>query len=195
MKGKNFSGNSNKLRNKRDLYETPYSITKQLLDREKFEGSILEPACGNGAIVKVLKNKDYSNITAYDMETNFFWEKNQFDNIITNPPYSQSIDYIIQAKRIAKKKIAMLLPLSYLHGQKRYNQLYNKQDDFPLTAVYVFTRYPMLGEPIREDGRYNTGMMVYAWFIWEKSTKQKDPIIKWINNNEFVLQTKKGQSV
>ena len=30
-----------------------------------------------------------------------------------------------------------------------------------------FTRYPMLGEKLREDGKYTTGMMVYV-VVWEK---------------------------
>jgi len=59
VKGKNFSCNNLGQRKKSDFYETPYSITQQLLDNEIFEyQTILEPACGNGAISKVLeKNK------------------------------------------------------------------------------------------------------------------------------------------
>lgn len=52
--------------------------------------------------------------------------------------------------------------------------------------MYVYTRYPMLGEPLREDGKYNTGMMVYAWFVFEK--KYDGPaVINWIDNNEDVI--------
>lgn len=54
MKGKNFSLNSNK-RNKNNYYQTPYSMTKQLLEVENFEGKILEPSCGSGVIVKFLE--------------------------------------------------------------------------------------------------------------------------------------------
>ena len=42
MKGKNFSLNSTK-RNKNDYYQTPYSMTRQLLEVENFEGKVLEP--------------------------------------------------------------------------------------------------------------------------------------------------------
>ena len=48
--GKNFSGNTNKKRSKSDFYQTPYSITRRLLEVEKFKGRILEPASGAGAI-------------------------------------------------------------------------------------------------------------------------------------------------
>jgi hypothetical protein len=47
----------------------------------------------------------------------------------------------------------------------------------------------MLGENLREDGKYNTGMMVYAWYIFEKS-HDSNPTIKWIDNNADVLSKK-----
>jgi hypothetical protein len=192
MKGKNFScNNATGKRKKSDLYETPYSLTRQLLEREKLSGSLLEPACGNGAIVKVVLEK-YQNIWNYDLsqgiEGDFFNEKSQFDTIITNPPFSRAFEFILKAKEIAKQKIVLLLPLSYLHGVKRYEEIYQDKV-FPLKCIYVFTRYPMLGDELREDGCYRTGMMVYAWFVWEKAYLG-DPMIKWINNQKFVLSKK-----
>jgi len=50
----------------------------------------------------------------------------------------------------------------------------------------------MLGEPLREDGKYNTGMMVYAWFVFEKDYGDS-PVIDWIDNNEDVLSKKDKQ--
>lgn len=80
--------------------------------------SILEPACGNGAIVKVLKEKGFAKIICYDKETNFLKETKQYPYIITNPPYSLAYEFIQKAKEIAYSEFAMLLPLSYLHGKK-----------------------------------------------------------------------------
>lgn len=57
-------------------------------------------------------------------------------------------------------------------------------------AVYVFTRYPLLGEPLREDGKHNTGMMVYAWFKFNKNYRE-EPIIRWLDNDSYIL--KKGE--
>ena len=69
MKGKNFSLNSNK-RNKNDYYQTPYGMTRQLLEVENFEGKILEPSCGAGAIVKVLR--DHNKFVDYcDLNNEF----------------------------------------------------------------------------------------------------------------------------
>ena len=44
MKGKNFSMNNTGKRKKSDFYETPYSLTRLLLEKEKLVGEILEPA-------------------------------------------------------------------------------------------------------------------------------------------------------
>lgn len=189
MKGKNFSCNNVQLkRRKSDFYETPYSITAHLLANESFYNfcSVLEPACGNGAMVKVLaKHWDKSRITSYDKEVDFFKENRCFDYVITNPPFSLAHEFIIKAKTVALKKFAFLLPLSYLHGKRRFDEIYT-QREYGLKVVHVFTRYPMLGEELRADGKYNTGMMVYAWFVFENGYS-RDPIISWIDNNKDVL--------
>jgi hypothetical protein len=189
-KGKNFSANNaSGNRKKSDFYETPYSITRHLLRVEEFDYSltICEPACGDGAIVKVLREKT-NNIVFYDIEKNFLTETEQYDYIITNPPFSIAYEFIQKAKIVAKKKFAFLLPLSYLHGKKRYDDIYSDKE-YPLKKVYVFTRYPMLGETLREDGKYNTGMMVYAWFIFQKGYNGPS-MVDWIDNNDDVLSKK-----
>ena len=58
MKGKNYSCNNKVEKRKTDFYQTPYSITRHLLNNETFDYNlkVLEP-CGNNAIVKILKRK------------------------------------------------------------------------------------------------------------------------------------------
>ncbi len=190
MLGKNFScNNASGNRKQNDYYATHYSLTKQLLEIEKFEGSILEPCCGKEkAIVKVLNNFD---VSYYDIEDgiDFFNEINLYDNIITNPPYKDSMKWIAKCKQIAKYKFALLLPLAHLQGINRlYNNIY-KDKEYGLSKVYIFCRYPMLGAELRDDGKYPTGMMTLAWMIWEKGFCDK-PTIDWIDNNKYVL--KKG---
>ena len=189
-KGKNFSANNAKgQRKKSDFYETPYSITNHLLEVEDFDKSltVCEPACGAGAISNILK-KHWDNVVAYDIEKDFLLEYGNYDYIITNPPFSIAYEFVKKAKRIATKKFAFLLPLSYLHGKKRYDDIYMDKT-YGLKKVYVFTRYPMLGEPLRDDGKYNTGMMVYAWYIFENHFSDS-PTIDWLDNNGDVLSKK-----
>jgi hypothetical protein len=213
MTGKNFSANnvSNK-RKESDFYETPYSLTRLFLDTytlgffngNGYSSHILEPACGNGAIVKVLKEYGYGDressvITATDLSQGIDFlthdfGKQEFNTIITNPPYSLAMEFIKRAKSMSETngvtEIAMLLPLSYLHGKQRYDEIWCDRE-FPLSEVYVFTRYPLLGEPLREDGKVHTGMMVYAWFVWTNKYDVFSPSIHWLDNNDFIL--KKGE--
>tara|TARA_Y100001972_G_scaffold67724_1_gene82578 strand:- start:90 stop:734 length:645 start_codon:yes stop_codon:yes gene_type:complete len=191
-KGKNFSANNaTGKRKKSDFYETPYSLTRKFLDVEEFDKSltICEPACGAGAISNILKERwEDGLVSAYDKETNFLLETGNYDYIVTNPPFSLAHEFILKAKTVVNKKFALLLPLSYLHGKKRFDEIYT-DEEFSLKKVYIFTRYPMLGDKLREDGKYTTGMMVYAWFVWEKGYTD-EPTISWIDNNEDVLSKK-----
>jgi hypothetical protein len=176
------------------MYETPYSMTRQLFQAEWFgkKETILEPACGDMAIVQVMTNLGYKNVDFGDIGrgSDFLALKpgHEYSYIITNPPYSKSFDFIEKAKTIATSKIAFLLPLTYLQGQERFDKIYQDKN-FSLARVHVFIRYPMLGDILRGDGKYRTGMQTYAWFIWDKSHKGP-PQIGWIDNREFVL--KKG---
>ena len=191
-KGKNFSANNaTGKRKKSDFYETPYTLTRKFLDVEYFNknSTVCEPACGGGAITRVLKEHwEDDKVTAYDQETNFLWETGEYDYIITNPPFSIAFEFIQRAKLVAKSKFAFLLPLSYLHGKKRFDEIYSDRT-YGLEKVYVFTRYPMLGESLREDGKYNTGMMVYAWYVWTNGYSGL-PTVDWLDNNEDVLSKK-----
>lgn len=165
-------------RSKTDFYQTPYNLTRLLLQNETFQGSILEPACGQNAIVDILQEK-YSDITAQDIEKDFLLETNHYDNIITNPPYRIANDFILKAKELANRKIAMLMPLNYLHGNRRFNKIW-KDSTFPLARVLVFVRYCYLNAEKRETAP--GGMLAYAWFIFDKEHKG-ETTLSWLDNN------------
>lgn len=185
MCGKNFSANNSKYNRKpNDLYETPYSLTRVLLDQIKLQGTILEPACGNGAIVKVLNEYNY-NSTAYDIEQDFLQETKHYDTIITNPPFSLAGAFVKKAKQISETFI-FLLPISYLQGVKRYNEIYTDKT-FPLKSIYVFNRYPMFSNDLREDGKMTCGMITFAWYVFDKNYKG-NPEINWLDINNYILR-------
>lgn len=190
--GKNFSGANRGQRKKSDFYETPYSMTRRFLDEYTFTNEILEPACGSGAVVKVLQERGY-DVTYYDAETDFLKETRKWQNVVTNPPFSLAHEFIEKCAEVCTEEFALLLPLSYLHGKKRYDDFY-ANNKIGLKAVYVFTRYPLLGESLREDGKYRTGMMVYAWFVFAKDY-DAEPIIRWIDNNEDVINSNQDKSI
>ncbi len=188
--GKNFSANNvGGKRREGDFYETPYSITQQLLNVESFGDVVLEPAAGSGAIARVLLANGIYPVER-DMSTgdDFLQSSEQFQFIVTNPPFSKAFEFVQHAKKICTQKFAFLLPLAYLHGEKRFQHIY-QDTEFPLARVHIFTRYPMLGDPLRQDGKYRTGMLVYAWYVWDKN-HVGSPTIHWISNQEYILNAR-----
>lgn len=164
-------------------------MTQQLLDIETFpkDSAILEPAAGDYAIAKVLMKNGYE-VICKDISTgeDFLKEAGTYDCLVTNPPFSIGLPFVLKAKQVCKQKFAMLFPLYYLHGKQRYDQIWQDRE-FPLSHVYVFARYPLLGDKLREDGKYKTGMMVYAWYVWSRSPIGNEPIIRWIDNSNYVI--------
>jgi hypothetical protein len=209
-KGKCFSKVNRGQRIGSDGYQTPYSMTQQGIDVFCIEKSkrILEPACGEGAIVKVLMDNGYVSVSSYDIDQrkegadvrvssfNFFNENEKYDVIITNPPFKIATDFIIKASTVCLERTFFLMPLVYLHGKERFDKIFLKGiDGFKLKHVYIFVRMPMLSPEIREDGKYPTGMQVYAWFEfvncgYSKLPKNRLPTFSWIDNSPYVLRKK-----
>jgi hypothetical protein len=182
------------LRNKFDKYLTPYSLTQQLLDHIKLdkETSILEPCSSEeGAIVKVLRDNGYTNVKAnIYVETNTETDlmnilNNSCDVIITNTPYGKCIiPFVNKMKQIARKKVIALYPISTLHSTIRYKELWN-DNTYKLKEVLMFVRPPMLTNEVQANGKYNTGINAYGWFIWENNY-QGEITLRLIDNSSFV---------
>lgn len=184
-------------RNKNDFYPTHHSMVWQLMEilhiPENYK--IHDPACGNNDILKALQECGINNyLTGKDISKgdDFLIDDNYYDVIFTNPPFSIANIFIEKAFRIANDAVIMLLPLDYLHGTDRYQTFYKEQNIFYLSQVYVFVRRPMFTDSVRPDGCYNTGSVTFAWFVWTRILEATpDPIIKWIDNNKYVIGSKK----
>lgn len=156
-------------RQKDDFYPTPEHVTRRLFDVEMFDGSVWEPACGNGAISTVAEDYGYETVSTdlndwgygsngidYLMET-----KPLADNIVTNPPYTLAQDFIQHAIDLGIKKHCWFLRLAFLAGAKRFNSLYAPN---PPARVYVVSKRPTLWRGDEEPT--GSGTTDYAWFVW-----------------------------
>lgn len=188
-----FAGADRSKRNRNDFYQTPFSMTQQLLDNFhiSLNSRVLEPSCGKGAIVDVLLNNGIQSVEYSDLSHGIDFlemsEDRKYNYVITNPPFSISDKFIEKAMRIANVGI-FLLPLNYLHGKKRYDSLYNNSN-FKLSNVFVFTRYPLLTNELREDGLYKTGMIAYAWYVFKKEYEGPTEL-NFIDNSKYILKSK-----
>ena len=175
-------------REEEDFYPTHPSITQMLLDREKLEGTIWEPACGEGDMSEVLIKEGYDVLSTDLIDRGYgeggidFLDDDQirkfgeFDNIVTNPPFKLGIDFVLQSKKIARKKICVFNKTSFLEGVGRYDMWIDKE--FPLKNMYQFSSRVPFSKNEVNDQSYS-GMISFSWFVFEKGYVGK-PTIDWI---------------
>jgi phage N-6-adenine-methyltransferase len=103
-----------------DAYPTPPWAVDSLLVVEKFDGLTWEPAEGDGRIVRALRDAG-CEVVGGDLATgtDFLETTKEVDNVVTNPPWGLKTAFIEHAKRCARRKVALLLPLSALSGKAR----------------------------------------------------------------------------
>ena len=176
------SSRSNGVREVDDFYPTPSYVVEALLKRELFTGNIWECACGDGAISEVFINNGFDEVISTDLVYRGYGEQMDFlqsdlfaDNIVTNPPYKLALEFVLKAKKQSRNKIAMFLKTVWLESENRYAMFQDKE--FPLKTVYQFSKRVTLykgGVKMK-----NSGMIAYAWYIWDKEYIGK-PTIEWI---------------
>jgi hypothetical protein len=179
-------------RNAADFYTTPPECTIALLDEfgGLFEGlSVWEPACGDGAITKVLRSQNY-RVFASDKytrgyaisEVDFLKAEMWPQSIITYPPFNLAEQFIEKAVT-RKVPFAMLLKATYWHAAK-HNELFNRTR--PLAVMAMSWRPEMSPE----SGKRET--MDFIWTVWgsEPSLETKYIVAKKPNllpNMEKIL--------
>jgi hypothetical protein len=160
-----------------DFYPTPEVGTAALLGRELFTGDIWEPACGDGAMSRVIEDYGY-RVRSTDLfdrgygdaGVDFLRCTDRAANIVTNPPFKYANQFIHKALTKADSKVALLLRLNYLESKTR-KKFFQNYKPFPFKKVLVFSeRLPFNGPG---------SMMAFAWFIWDRNYTGK-PEIDWI---------------
>lgn len=120
----------------REFYETPPGFTRFLLDqcalhlpphrRLASSSSIFEPASGDGAIERVLRERGYPNVCTNDLDparpalVNYdatrpeVWNLiDHVDAVIMNPPFSLALPMLEHALRVTSGFVAMHVRISW----------------------------------------------------------------------------------
>ena len=156
--------------------------------------NIWEPACGTGNLAEVLVKRGYHVIATdlkdrgYGMPGYDFLVTNNFGTkgtssfmapiIITNPPYSLANEFIMHALDILPVGgvYAALMNITYLAGQKRYQNIYSKGS---LKEVYIFSKRVECWRN-NDKEKYGASPMVdFAWYIFQKGYKGQ-PTMYWL---------------
>lgn len=160
------------MRETNDFYRTPDFCTWALLKRERFEGTVWEPACGDGAIGRVIGAFGRHHFATdliyrgYGVGDRDFLQEPCLlaPNIITNPPYKLADDFVLHARALGATKIAMLLRLAWLEGEKRRKRVFVEH---PPSRIWVFSGRQTLWRGDDPNPRTTGGATAYAWFVWD----------------------------
>jgi uncharacterized ParB-like nuclease family protein len=178
-----------------NFYETPAEATHALLVLERFEDQIWEPACGKGAISRVLEAAGY-DVHLSDIEdrgcadqhgllqgvADFMTTRRTISDdgvlnldiegrpdIVTNPPYGPELNaFVAHALREHQpRKMALLLNLNFICGFNDPDRNF-VMDDMRPARIHVFTRRLPMMHRDGWTGAEASSRMNTAWFVWEQ---------------------------
>lgn len=160
-----------------DLYETPAPAVHSLLKVEALPQRLWEPACGRGAITRILRSAGHdvfaSDLIDYESadQDAHGWDfvrgdrrpAQPVDAIVTNPPFKHAAEFVSRALEHTPL-VVFLLRLAFLESERRSPIL----DNGTLARVHVYRkRLPMMHRDGWEGRKANSGM-AFAWFVWDR---------------------------
>ena len=176
-----------------EYYPTPPEATRALLAAETFEGSIWEPACGEGWMAKELSKAGYFVIATDLIDYGFgeggldflHAERPMAKHIVTNPPYGSGLGdkFLRQALAMIEQtggRVAMLLNLSSLCHPSRHESFIRR----PPTVIYALDEcicYPN-GIPNEHIKRVNNQR--YCWCVWD-AVPATETKMRWLSTRPF----------
>jgi hypothetical protein len=142
---------------------------------ERLPHRLWEPACGPGAIVRVLRGAGHqvlaSDLVDYGDPSHFY--RRDFlmeplppgcEAIVTNPPFKLVEQFVAHALDLCPR-VVMLLRLAFYESDRRRDLLENRG----LTRIHVFRkRLPMMHRAGWEGRKGNSGM-AFCWMIWDRA--------------------------
>lgn len=149
-------------RNERDFYATPEEAFKPLIPFLPKEWSYWEPACGDGRLIRWMREEGL-NADGADLEpavdgypkVDFLKDETFRDCIISNPPFSLAHEFCDHAIKHSNH-VFMLLRLNFLASLKRRDWFKENEP----TALFVLSKRPSF----TNNGK--TDATDYAWIMW-----------------------------
>lgn len=163
--------NRGAIRNHADFYPTPLESFTPLIPYIKQtcddQSLIWEPACGDGRLVRAMLGADLNAVGSDIREvpnhpsllggrdfTNGSPVTTCVTHIVTNPPFSLALPFIVHSLRHARH-VFMLLRLNFLGSQKR-RTFWRANEP---SALFVLSERPSFTGS-------GTDATDYAWFYW-----------------------------
>lgn len=176
---------------KDDFYASPPQAVHALLKAEIIPMTVWEPACGDGAIVSILRATGRACVATDLVDrgcpdsasgVDFLMERSAPDGvpcIVTNPPFKLANEFSAHAKELAPH-VCLLLRLAFLEGLRWERGLARH-----LARVHVFApRLPFMHRHDFTGARNSNSGMPFAWFVWDHA-HDGPPTLNWINHRSF----------
>lgn len=173
-----------------EFYPTPPEATRALLSVESFDGTIWEPACGEGHIAKVLAATGHEVVSTDLVDYGFGEGGRDFlaertplaRHIVTNPPYGRGLadafaKHALELVATTGGKVAMLLNITSLCHPRRH-PFYVAH---PPTAIYALDEcvcWPN-GDPAQATP--TIANQRYCWVVWTPSVPPSGTRFAWLS--------------
>lgn len=175
-----------------EFYATPPEATRAFLAAEQFNGTIWEPACGQGHIDKELIANGYETIATDLIDHGYgdgqedFLKSNapRAKHIITNPPYGRGLaDAFIRKSlchiTVTGGKSAMLINLSSLCHPSRHSSFIKR----PPVRIYALDECICFPNGIAKRASAHA-LQRYCWAVWE-SEPNTETSFHWLTTAPY----------
>lgn len=172
-------------RNTLDYYETPEWMVASLLAHHPIARTslVLEPCCGDGAIVRALAKAGFDRIITNDLDPRHeasrhrdatapeFWHMktlHDVDWVIANPPFTEAMPMLEHAEIVAKVGVAFLLRKTFLEPTEARG---------PWLALHPPSR--VIGLPRHSFRGAGSDSVSTDWHIWLRVDRRRSvpPIV------------------
>ena len=167
---------------------------------------VFEPSCGEGHLSKWLVGHghdvlstdlvdrgygfggiDFFKVGGVDMFGDYQgtkllkeWAKGETFDILTNPPYNVSLNYVLHALELIPEDghVLMFLKTSWLEGKQRREQLF---DVNPPRYLFQFSGRMVCAPNGDFEKMKKVGSAVaYAWYVFNKTNPERKCELKWL---------------
>lgn len=172
-----------------DPYFTPREAVVALTSIEVLPKQIWEPACGNGAISRVLVELGH-NVTSTDIADYGFGQAGMdflrtsynlgvVAGIVTNPPFKLAMAFAEHALRLTHYT-ALLLRTNFLESTSRLSFF----RAHPPSRVWVSSRRLPMMHRLGWNGPEAPSNTCHAWFIWD-ATAERERELNWFDWQDY----------
>jgi hypothetical protein len=151
-------------------YVEPELVSLRLFEEESFQGSVHDMSCGLGRVVHMARKaglvatgSDLISRAREFRRIDFRKFDEAVDNVVSNPPFSLTREFVEHGLKIARHKVAVLFPLAQVCAAEWL-------DELPLRRVWAISPRPSMPpvNVILAGEKPGGGRPDHCWLVFEK---------------------------